>query len=1017
MRTQIFRALWLPPLVIAAIGIALSLAVFSGMRSADEAHLRSDLALRVEWRARDFERKIELATNSLEALALFMAAQKNVDAASFHSFARLLHDANDSHTELDWAPWVNGAERDAFVAAARKSVAPDYDITDMTADGRIVPAATRDAYIPTLYQETFNERPGPLGRDGFRRPEIKAVVLAARDQARPLAFPPLPLQFGAERKLGFSVLWPVYATGTAPATVAERQAGFLGLAISRFRLDRMLSAAIAGTPKIVEAIDVAIDGGSEDAKPIRVAHFDPDRGQFLFDAAADHPTTADIVLTREFDVLGRHLTLTFGYAPLVVAPLRSSSAWIWLILGLALTGMASAFALREQMRRSVVEAAIKDRTAALTQEVELRRRQELAAQASAARLQMVVDTVVHGVIITDDKGSILLFSAAAERLFGYSAAEIVGQKAMQLLPPPFGQEYDSYLRNFRQTGNHALVGINREAAGRRKDGSTFPMELAIGQGRQDGAPIFVAVVSDISERKAIERQLQLSEERYRQLIDKLPNGIVIHVDGKIVFANPAVARLLGADRPEQLLGMPALDILHPDDRAAAVQNIRAALQGAPTGAPVERRILRFDGSIAVAELDAIPMPFGDKPGLLIVANDITSRKAAEVARLEIEAQLRQAQKMEAIGNLTGGMAHDFNNLLGVIIGNLDIAQPLAAKLGDAGERINDAIEAALRGADLTRRLLAFARRQPLQPRPIAVNELVAGLVKLLRRTIGEDIEISLELASDVWPVVADPTQVESAMVNLATNARDAMPSGGRLIIATANAHLDADYAAQHADVTPGDYVVIAVSDTGTGMTADVMSRIFEPFFTTKETDKGSGLGLSMVFGFMKQSGGHVNVYSELGVGTTFRLYLPRAAAAATVAREAGTLLPPDAKGETVLAVEDNDALLRVVELQLQKLGYRVLQAKSAAEALAVLEQEKVDLLFTDIVMPGEMDGYALARAALSRWPHLKVVLTSGFPEARINGNLGPQASSARLLSKPYRREDLARALREALDAP
>ena len=198
MRTQIFRALWLPPLVIAAIGIALSLAVFSGMRSADEAHLRSDLALRVEWRARDFERKIELATNSLEALALFMAAQKNVDAASFHSFARLLHDANDSHTELDWAPWVNGAERDAFVAAARKSVAPDYDITDMTADGRIVPAATRDAYIPTLYQETFNERPGPLGRDGFRRPEIKAVVLAARDQARPLAFPPLPLQFGAE---------------------------------------------------------------------------------------------------------------------------------------------------------------------------------------------------------------------------------------------------------------------------------------------------------------------------------------------------------------------------------------------------------------------------------------------------------------------------------------------------------------------------------------------------------------------------------------------------------------------------------------------------------------------------------------------------------------------------------------------------------------------------------------------------------------------------------------------------
>ena len=388
--------------------------------------------------------------------------------------------------------------------------------------------------------------------------------------------------------------------------------------------------------------------------------------------------------------------------------------------------------------------------------------------------------------------------------------------------------------------------------------------------------------------------------------------------------------------------------------------------------------------------------------------DITAHKTAE-------AQLRQAQKMEAIGNLTGGMAHDFNNMLGVIIGNLDLLSDLRKDDADLAELTRDALDAALRGADLTRRLLAFARQQPLQPQRVDVNELIVGIIRLLSRTLGENIEVSLDLKATVWATVADPAQLEASLVNLANNSRDAMPDGGRLKFTTANRHLDVDYAMEHSEVAAGDYVLIEVSDTGTGMTPEIARRIFEPFYTTKERDKGTGLGLSMVFGFVKQSGGHISVYSEPQVGTTFRLYLPRMAEDAATHEE--TFVPRFARGrgETVLVVEDNQSLRRVVARQLGELGYRVIEAANAASAFDLMEREKIDLLLTDIVMPGGTDGFELAQKACDRWPALRVVFTSGFAEFQINGTPRPLPGSGRLLTKPYRREELAAIVRAALD--
>jgi signal transduction histidine kinase len=384
-------------------------------------------------------------------------------------------------------------------------------------------------------------------------------------------------------------------------------------------------------------------------------------------------------------------------------------------------------------------------------------------------------------------------------------------------------------------------------------------------------------------------------------------------------------------------------------------------------------------------------------------------------RKRLEEMLRQAQKMEAVGQLTGGLAHDFNNLLTIVIGNLELLLTECETDARAREMAEIALKASLRGAELTRQLLAFSRRQALETKEFDLNDLVAGTTELLRRTLGENIEVGLNLGADMWSALADPTQLEAALTNLAVNARDAMPKGGRLTVETANKCLDSAYAAANVEITPGDYVMLGVSDTGSGIAAEILGKVFEPFFTTKESGRGTGLGLSMVYGFAKQSGGHVKIYSEVGQGTTVRLYLPRGTGDgklpdASRIEEAGDR----ATEATILLVEDDADVRGVAVNLLTTLGYRVIEAGDGKTALELLGQDRsIDLLFTDVVMPGGISGRDLARKARTIRPALNILFTSGYAEAAL-AREGSITEYGAVLSKPYLRQDLARKVREAL---
>ena len=516
-------------------------------------------------------------------------------------------------------------------------------------------------------------------------------------------------------------------------------------------------------------------------------------------------------------------------------------------------------------------------------------------------------------------------------------------------------------------------------------------------------------MSDVTSMHEARARIEDLQKRLETLIDSAKVGILVHRQFKPVLANPELARMFGYAGPDEVLALEDCRGLFAPEELERISRYYATRTKGGDEVPgfysVKGR--KKNGTIIALENRAFAIPWEGQMSVCAMLVDITDR-------LALEEQLRQSQRLEAVGQLTGGVAHDFNNLLQVILGN---AEHLARSLADRDE-LRQMAEmtrvAAERGAMLTNRLLAFARRQTLAPASTDVGAVIGGMSGLLRRTLGEQVTINLVQAPDLWRAFIDTPQLESAVLNLCINARDAMPGGGKLTIELANATLDRDYASMATDVEPGDYVLVAISDTGQGMTPEVLARAFEPFFTTKEVGKGSGLGLSMVLGFIKQSRGHVKIYSEPGQGTTIKLYLPRAAGA-PVGRGTSTDDDTVPRGdERVLLVEDDDLVRRHAAALLKSLGYTVSVAADGHEALALMRNgERFDLLFTDVVMPGGLNGRQVAEEAERLQPGLPVLFTSGYTDTAMveHGHLPP---GVQLLPKPYRRQDLARKLREIL---
>ncbi|MCM2563738.1 response regulator [Lutimaribacter sp. EGI FJ00015] len=534
-------------------------------------------------------------------------------------------------------------------------------------------------------------------------------------------------------------------------------------------------------------------------------------------------------------------------------------------------------------------------------------------------------------------------------------------------------------------------------------------EMAVTPVRMGARSGAVVMHFDITDRIMADERARVYKARLERIVEQSNVGILVERDGKPLLANPGLAKMLGYDSPDNILAQAdTLQLFDPGEHERLSGYAAARLTGG--SAPDSYRVLAnktSTGTPMTLEASAFVINWDDGVATCSMFTDVTRQIANEE-------KVRQSERLQAVGQLTGGVAHDFNNLLTIVLGNAEV---LSEELDDQYHLKSLAemiANAAVRGAELTNRLLAFARKQPLEPKVLDVAHLIQGMDGLLRRTLPENIDIEIIRAGGLWQIEADAAQLESALLNIAVNARDAMPDGGALTIEVANAMLDDDYVATEPDVRPGQYVVIVVSDTGHGIPADVLNLVFEPFFTTKEVGKGSGLGLSMVFGFVKQSGGHIRVYSEVDEGTSVKMYFPRSRAKSEHAATDRAGRRITGGSETILVVEDDAAVREFVAAQLKGLGYHVLDASNGREALDILSQASIDLLFTDVVMPGGMGGHELANAARELLPGVKILFTSGYTENSIVHH-GRLDQGVKLLSKPYRREQLATKIREVLD--
>jgi len=721
---------------------------------------------------------------------------------------------------------------------------------------------------------------------------------------------------------------------------------------------------------------------------------------------------------RHFEDLGMQRARDQSQANYAKA--RSLTTWSILLAFLTAAGigifvtraMVQELEQRERTKREArklnddLERKVAERTEELARAIrhleaeatERRRREE-----ELRRMAAIVECSEDAIIASDLNGRITDWNAGAEKMFGYSRAEATGMPVTIIASPERKHEAKEILGKIRKGGRV----INQETVRMRQDGKSVNVSLTVSPirdhaGRLSGS---AAIVRDISERIEMEAALRRSEANFRSVIENSPYGALRTLpDGRILLANPAAVRMLGYNSESEVLHLNMANDVYrnPADRARAIEQSR----NTEYIKDIEVEWKNRNGSSIMVRFSShvVKNQAGEIDHFDLMVQDITKQR-------NLEEQLRQAQKMEAIGRLAGGVAHDFNNLLGVIIGYSELALDQLGPSTGVRAQVEQIRKAGERATALTRQLLAFSRQQVLDTKTLNLNAIISDMVQMLLRLIGEDVELQTKLDGSLHAIRGDQGQIEQVIMNLAVNARDAMPEGGKLMIETLNVKIEEDDGQRRTPMIPGDYVLLTISDTGVGMNAETQAHIFEPFFTTKAQGKGTGLGLATVYGVVKQSGGYIWVYSEPGLGATFKVYLPRVQEEAHTSRPSETDDSEQGTG-TILVVEDEVSLRTFACTLLRNSGYTVMEAGDGEEALALAAQHKepIHLLLTDMVMPG-MKGPAVAEKLRAMHPAAKVLFMSGYTGFVSRGLVDPQAA---LISKPFTREELLRKIRQVL---
>ena len=633
----------------------------------------------------------------------------------------------------------------------------------------------------------------------------------------------------------------------------------------------------------------------------------------------------------------------------------------------------------------------------------------------------ILEAIPDAVAAVNQQGVIVQVNSQTEAHFGYTRDELIGQKIEMLVPERRRPQHHLHREHFHQQPKVRRMGSGLDLSGRRRNGTEFPVEISLSPVATADGMMVLSVIRDISDRRRIEdklrraneeldrrksRELRDSQNRLSLIVDSSQEAIIgKNLDGVVTHGNLGAEHIYGHTAAE-MIGRP-ISVLAPKERADEIPAILEKIRHGQSVEYFESVRVTKDGRHLNMSISVSPIhnAEGEVVGASTIARNITAQK-------KVEDQLRQSQKMEAVGRLAGGVAHDFNNLLGIVTACSELLRHRVDS--ESLEYIDNIHEAAKRGAALTRQLLAFSRRQPVQTQLLDLNERLKEVSKLLRPLMGDDVEIVLLPRSATAIVEADPGQLDQIVMNLAVNARDAMPRGGRLALETGVSDFDEAFVHEHPALTAGRYVMLAVSDNGIGMDEATRSRIFEPFFTTKETGKGSGLGLATVYGIVKQSGGHIWVYSEPGRGTTFKIYLPSAESKiATAPAAQAEALPERREGVTILLVEDDDVMRKLTKKMLEQHGYQVFEAEDGKSALNVISSDhaSIGVILTDVVMKG-MNGPELVLRLIDSHPETKVVYMSGYT-GELVANEGIEGG-IRLLEKPFTRAELLKTLDAAL---